>query len=337
MTPALRNRAPLLSRRKVAGLLLVAVCGALHWAGTSRSEAAELGEVRLDWATYNPVSLVLKEKGFIEAALKEKGIAVRWTQSLGSNKALEYLNGGAIDLGSSAGAAALLARINGNPVKAIYAFSQPEWTALVTTRASGITGPADLKGKRIAVTRGTDPHIFLIRALHGAGLTEKDAKLVLLQHADGRTALERGDVDAWAGLDPMMAASEIEGGSVLFFRDPAANTWGVLDVREDFANAHPDVVRTVIAAYEQARSYAVANPDAVRKALVTATRLPEAVIARQLARTDLGQPKIGRVQAGSIQAAGLALQQAGVIPAETNVAAAVDGLIDTRFNTGPER
>ncbi|WP_264045391.1 aliphatic sulfonate ABC transporter substrate-binding protein [Methylobacterium flocculans] len=337
MTPALRNRAPFLSRRKVAGLLLVAVCGALHWVGASRGEAAELGEVRLDWATYNPVSLVLKEKGFLEAALKEKGIAVRWTQSLGSNKALEYLNGGAIDFGSSAGAAALLARINGNPVKAIYAFSQPEWTALVTTRASGITGPADLKGKRIAVTRGTDPHIFLIRALHGAGLTEKDAKLVLLQHADGRTALERGDVDAWAGLDPMMAASEIEGGSVLFFRDPAANTWGVLDVREDFANAHPDVVRTVIAAYEQARSYAVANPDAVRKALVTATRLPEPVIARQLARTDLGQPKIGRVQADSIQAAGLALQQAGVIPAETNVAAAVDGLIDTRFNTGPER
>ena len=108
MTPALRNRAPFLSRRKVAGLLLVAVCGALHWVGASRGEAAELGEVRLDWATYNPVSLVLKEKGFLEAALKEKGIAVRWTQSLGSNKALEYLNGGAIDFGSSAGASLMI-------------------------------------------------------------------------------------------------------------------------------------------------------------------------------------------------------------------------------------
>ncbi|WP_156467463.1 MULTISPECIES: aliphatic sulfonate ABC transporter substrate-binding protein [unclassified Methylobacterium] len=308
-------------------------CGALALlAAPCLALAAEVKEVRLDWATYNPVSLVLKEKGFLEEALKQKGIGVRWVQSLGSNKALEFLNGGAIDFGSSAGAAALLARINGNPVKAIYAFSQPEWTALVTRKDSGIAKPADLKGKRIAVTRGTDPHIFLIRALQGAGLTEKDAKLVLLQHADGRTALERGDVDAWAGLDPMMAAAEIEGGSVLFFRDASANTWGVLDVREDFAKDHPDLVATVIAAYERARTYALANPAAVQAALIAATKLPEAVIARQLTRTDLSQPAIGPVQAASIRAAGLALQQAGVIPAETDVAAAVDGLIDTRFS-----
>ncbi|WP_156369087.1 aliphatic sulfonate ABC transporter substrate-binding protein [Methylobacterium sp. Leaf100] len=308
-------------------------CGALALlAAPCLALAAEVKEVRLDWATYNPVSLVLKEKGFLEEALKQKGIGVRWVQSLGSNKALEFLNGGAIDFGSSAGAAALLARINGNPVKAIYAFSQPEWTALVTRKDSGIAKPADLKGKRIAVTRGTDPHIFLIRALQGAGLTEKDAKLVLLQHADGRTALERGDVDAWAGLDPMMAAAEIEGGSVLFFRDASANTWGVLDVREDFAKDHPDLVATVIAAYERARTYALANPAAVQAALIAATKLPEAVIARQLTRTDLSQPAIGPVQAASIRAAGLALQQAGVIPAGTDVAAAVDGLIDTRFS-----
>ncbi|GJD30870.1 hypothetical protein PMNALOAF_2121 [Methylobacterium adhaesivum] len=334
MTIRLRRRLASPSRRA----LLALACAVLLPLGTARrSEAAEVTEVRLDWATYNPVSLVLKDKGFLESALKARGIAVRWTQSLGSNKALEFLNGGAIDFGSSAGAAALLARINGNPVKAIYAYSQPEWTALVTAKDSGIRTPADLKGKRIAVTRGTDPHIFLIRALQGAGLTEKDAKLVLLQHADGRTALERGDVDAWAGLDPMMAASEIEGGTRLFFRDPAANTWGVLDVREDFAKAHPDLVRTVIAAYEQARTYAIANPEAVTRALVAATKLPEPVIARQLARTDLTRPEIGRAQADSIRAAGLALQQAGVIPADTDVAAAVDGLIDPRFAAGSER
>lgn len=312
--------------------VLAAACGALAlMAGPRAAEAADVKEVRLDWATYNPVSLVLKDKGYLEEALRERGIAVRWVQSQGSNKALEFLNGSALDFGSSAGAAALLARINGNPVKAIYAFSQPEWTALVTRRDSGIAKPADLKGKRIAVTRGTDPHIFLIRALQGAGLTEKDAKLVLLQHADGRTALERGDVDAWAGLDPMMAAAEIEGGSVLFFRDAAANTWGVLDVREDFARDHPDLVRTVIAAYERARTHALADPAALQQALAAATKLPDAVIARQLTRTDLGRPAIGPVQAESIRAAGLALQQAGVIPAGTDVAAAVDDLIDTRF------
>ena len=67
------------------------------------------------------------------------------------------------------------------------------------------------------MTRGTDPHIFLVRALLGAGLTEKDITPVLLQHADGKTALIRGDVDAWAGLDPMMAQAEVEDGAKLFY------------------------------------------------------------------------------------------------------------------------
>ncbi|MCJ2014238.1 aliphatic sulfonate ABC transporter substrate-binding protein [Methylobacterium sp. J-076] len=294
--------------------------------------AAEPTELRLDWATYNPLSLLLKERGYLEEALKPRGIKVRWVQSLGSNKALEFLNAGAIDLGSTAGAAALVARINGNPIKAIYAFSRPEWTALVTRKDTGIAKPADLKGKRVAVTRGTDPHIFLIRALQGAGLTEKDAKLVLLQHPDGRTALDRGDVDAWAGLDPMMAAAEIENGDVLFYRDAAANTWGVLDVREAFAKDNPDLVRAVIAAYERVRAEALKDPTVLRDALVAATKLPEPVVARQLERTDLSQPAVGPVQAEAIRAAGLALQQAGVIAADVNVAGAVDGLIDPAFN-----
>ncbi|GEP02776.1 aliphatic sulfonate ABC transporter substrate-binding protein [Methylobacterium oxalidis] len=323
---------PRLDRRTVSRALGALALGLAILPAPAR--AADVKEIRLDWATYNPVSLLLKEKGFLEEALKPQGIKVRWTQSLGSNKALEFLNGGAIDFGSSAGAAALLARINGNPIKVVYAYSRPEWTALVTRKETGITKVADLKGKRVAVTRGTDPHIFLIRALQGAGLTEKDAKLVLLQHPDGRTALDRGDVDAWAGLDPMMAAAEIESDDVLFFRDPAANTWGVLDVREDFAKANPDLVRTVISAYEKARAYAIENPAALRAALVAATKLPEAVVSRQLERTDLSQPNVGPAQAEAIRAAGLALQQAGVIPADTNVAAAVDGLIDPQFNPG---
>ncbi|MCJ2108673.1 aliphatic sulfonate ABC transporter substrate-binding protein [Methylobacterium sp. E-041] len=322
-----------LARRALLGAALaLALPVALPAALSAPAGAAEVKEVRLDWATYNPVGLVLKDKGFLEEALKPRGITVRWVQSLGSNKALEFLNAGAIDFGSSAGAAALVARINGNPIKAVYAYSRPEWTALVTRKDSGIARVADLKGKRIAVTRGTDPHIFLIRALQGAGLTERDAKLVLLQHADGRTALDRGDVDAWAGLDPMMAAAEIENDDVLFFRDASANTWGLLDVREAFAQENPELVRTVIAAYERARLFAIQNPDALKAALVAATKLPEPVIARQVARTDLSEPAVGKAQAASIQAAGLALQQAGIIPAGTDVPAAVDGLIDTRFN-----
>ena len=75
-------------------------------------------------------------------------------------------------------------------------------------------------------------------------------QIVELQHPDGRIALERGQVDAWAGLDPHMAASQLEAGSRLIYRNIAWNTYGALNVREDFLAAHPDVVRIVLRAYE---------------------------------------------------------------------------------------
>jgi sulfonate transport system substrate-binding protein len=294
--------------------------------------SAAPSEIRIDFATYNPVSLVLKEQKILEKAFEKDGISIRWVQTLGSNKALEFLNASSIDFGSTAGAAALIAKINGNPIKSIYVYSRPEWTALVTRKDTGITKVADLKGKRVAVTRGTDPHIFLVRALAEAGLTEKDVKLVLLQHPDGRLALERGDVDAWAGLDPMMAAAEIESGAVLFYRKPEANTWGVLNVREAFAQENPEIVKRVLAAYEEARKWALANPQELKKIFVAVTKLPDAVVERQLStRTELTHSVIGAPQRESIVAAGLALQQAGVIPSDTDVKGTVDKLIDPSY------
>jgi sulfonate transport system substrate-binding protein len=311
--------------------LLVAASLAAGLASFATGAFAQVKEVRIDYATYNPVSLVLKDKGFLEKELAKDGITVRWVQSLGSNKALEFLNAGSIDFGSTAGAAALIGKINGNPIKSIYVYSRPEWTALVTRKDTGIAKVEDLKGKRVAVTRGTDPHIFLVRALQEAKLTEKDVKLVLLQHPDGRTALERGDVDAWAGLDPLMAAAEVESGAQLFYRNAGANTWGVLNVSETFAKGNPELVGRVLKAYEEARKYSLDNPAELKKTLVTYTKLSDAVIERQLERTELTHSSIGQPQADTILAAGLALQQAGVIPAETDVRAAVDSLIDRRF------
>ena len=313
--------------------LLIAASLATGLASLATAASAQVKEIRIDYATYNPVSLVLKDKGFLEKELEKDGIKVRWVQSLGSNKALEFLNAGSIDFGSTAGAAALIGKINGNPIKSIYVYSRPEWTALVTRKDTGITKVEDLKGKRVAVTRGTDPHIFLVRALQEAKLTEKDVKLVLLQHPDGRTALERGDVDAWAGLDPLMAAAEVESGAQLFYRNAGANTWGVLNVSEAFAKDNPALVERVLKAYEEARKYSLANTADLKKTLVTYTKLSDAVIERQLERTELTHSSIGQPQTDTILAAGLALQQAGVITPETNVRAAVDSLIDRRFAT----
>ena len=313
-----------LSRRAFAAIVAISVLmpGGVY-------AADPLKEIHIDWATYNPVSMVLKEQGLLEKEFAKDGISIRWVQTLGSNKALEFLSAGSIDFGSTAGSAALVSKINGNPIKSIYVYSRPEWTALVTAKDSKIATVADLKGKRVAVTRGTDPHIFLVRALLDAGLSEKDITPVLLQHADGKTALIRGDVDAWAGLDPMMAQAEVEDGAKLLFRKADANTWGILNVREQFLKGYPDVVRRVLATYEEARKYSLANYDDLKKTFVAVTKLPDTVVDKQLKeRTELTHGRIGAPQRQSILAAGLALQQAGVVDANVDVKATLDALID---------
>src|SRR6516225_6921548 len=93
------------------GFLALAVFVGL---GQAAFAADKPSEIRIDWATYNPVSMVLKDKGLLEKEFAKDGIGIRWVQTLGSNKALEFLNAGSIDFGSTAGSAALLAKINGN-------------------------------------------------------------------------------------------------------------------------------------------------------------------------------------------------------------------------------
>src|SRR5689334_10383755 len=322
----------LFSRRVFATTLAAALAAAAAPAFAPAADNPK--EIRIDWATYNPVSMLLKDKGFLEKEFAKDGITIRWVQTLGSNKALEFLNAGSIDFGSTAGSAALVARINGNPIKSIYVYSQPEWTALVTRKDTSINKIADLKGKRVAVTRGTDPHIFLVRALLSVGLTERDITPVLLQHPDGKTALIRGDVDAWAGLDPMMAQAEIEDGARLFYRNKDANTWGILNAREQFLKDHPDIVRRVLAVYEEARKYSLAHYDELKKTFIAVTKLPDDVVDKQLKeRTELTHNKVGPAQRESILEAGIALQKAGVIGPSVDVKKSVDDLIDDRYVT----
>lgn len=319
----MRNVLKPIVRAALAATALIALSAGAH---------ADVKKIRLDYAYYNPVSLVLKDKGWVEEEFAKDGITVEWVLSLGSNKALEFLNGRSIDFGSTAGAAALIARANSIPIKSIYVYSKPEWTALVTQKDSPIKTVQDLKGKRVAVTRGTDPYIFLLRALDLNNMTDKDIKVVLLQHPDGKTALERGDVDAWAGLDPYMAQVEVENGARLFFRDADLNTYGVLNVREEFLNENPAIAARVLAVYERGRKYALANPAELRATLAKAAKLSDPVAAKQLERTDLSKPAIGDAQREGILAAGVVLQKTGVIAPDADVKALTNALIDTRFS-----
>src|SRR5699024_10906233 len=227
----------------------------------------------LDWATYNPLSLVLRDQELVEAALGD-GVAVTWVQSAGSNKANEFLR---------SGSAALLARANGSPIKVIDIYSQLEWSALVVGEDSDITGPGDLAGRAVAATPGTDPYFFLVQALADAGLSIDDVELQPLQHADGRSALEGDSVEAWSGLDPIMAAAEVESGARLVFRAVDFNTYGFLNATEEFIDQHADVAQVVVDAYEQARTWALANPEGTAQLLADAAGIDLAVATTVIA------------------------------------------------------
>ncbi|KQZ32632.1 aliphatic sulfonate ABC transporter substrate-binding protein [Duganella sp. Root1480D1] len=294
--------------------------------------AAPLKELRLDYAYYSPASLVLRRFGWLEQDFATDGTQVKWVLSAGSNRALEYLNANSIDIGSSAGLAALLAKANGNPIRTPYIFSRPEWTALVVRKDSPIRSLADLKGRKVAATKGTDPYLFLLRALHSAKLQRSDIEHISLPHADGRAALEQGKVDAWAGLDPHMAASELEGGSRLIYRNVAFNTYGFLNVREDFLASQPGAVSRVIQGYEKARAWIRANPSEAARILSEEAKvsLPIALLQLKL-RTDFSNPQPSSEHVKALQAAAPILLDEALVKPGSDLPRLIAELVDTRF------
>jgi len=243
--------------------------GSENAAGAGGEGEWSTGSLTIDWATYNPLSLVVRDQRLIEDVLGDS-VSVEWVQSAGSNKANELLRSGSADVASTAGSAALLARANGSPIKVIDIYSQPEWSALVVGKDSDIEGPADLAGRTVAATPATDPYFFLVQALAEAGLESGDVDLQPLQHADGRSALEGGSVEAWSGLDPIMAAAEVESDAQLVYRNVDFNTYGFLNATEEFIDQHADVAQVVVDAYEKARAWALENLEETAQLLADA-------------------------------------------------------------------
>ncbi|MFM7013976.1 MAG: aliphatic sulfonate ABC transporter substrate-binding protein [Actinomycetota bacterium] len=238
--------------------------------------------LRVDFAYWNPLSLVIKDQGWLEAAVKDQGYTVEWIQSAGSSKAIENLNAEAIDIGSSAGAAAFAARANGVALTTVGVFSQPNWASIVVGKDSKITKVSELKGKKIAAASGTDPYFFLLQALAEAGLSSADVEIVNLIHADGQKALESGDVDAWAGLDPLTATSERTAGSKIIYSNPTFNSWGVLSATDKFLAEKPELVEIVLQQYQLARQWILDNPDQAVEILARDAQLDPADAAKVL-------------------------------------------------------
>ncbi len=336
------SRTPLFRSALVAGAAATALLLSGCVAGEGRaaepapetdaaaSASLEGQTLDIDFATYNPLSLIIKEQGWLEDA----GLTVNWVQSAGSNKANEALRAGAIDVGSTAGSAALLARANGSPIKVIDLYSQPEWAALVAPDGSAITSVDDLRGKQVAATKGTDPYFFLLQSLEAEGLTASDITVQNLQHADGWAALQNGSVDAWSGLDPIMAGAE-EQGATLFYRNVDFNSYGFLNATESFLAEKPEVAQAVVDAYETARAWAAEHPDETAQILADVAGLDLAVATKVITeRTNLDiDPVPGDTQVELLEEIGPIFVELGDVATQQQVDDALDTLIDDEFVT----
>lgn len=309
----------------VAGLGLAT----LPLVSIGRARAALPREITIDYAYYSPLSLLLKNSDALKQVLPDT--TVNFVLSQGSNKALEFLRGRSIVLGSAAGSATLLARANGTPVQAVYVNDHAETTALVTKDASPIHSVADLKGRKVAVTPGTEPYAFLLQALASAGLAPSDITIVPLQHPLGRAALDRGDVDAWAGLDPFMAEAQLQNKDRLFYRNTAIITPNVLVVREDYAQKQPELIGKLIQAYEIVRRQALANPDLLVANLVKEASLTPEVAKLEIGRQSFANPVLDAAGQAKIAADGAIFQKFGFIKPDVDIAKTVAALANTSF------
>jgi sulfonate transport system substrate-binding protein len=333
---------------KFLGLAAVAATAALLLSGCAQGEGSALAAkpaatkaasgawssdmVNIDFATYNPLSLIIKDQGWIEKTLGPK-VKVNWIQSAGSSAANQLLLAGSVDVGSTAGSAALLARSNGSPIKTIDVFSQPDWSAILVPAGSSITSVKDLKGKSIAAAKGTDPYFFLLQSLAKFNVPLDSVKVQNLAHADGKTALESGSVDAWSGLDPLLSASVVNAGTKIIYDNPAFNSYGFLNATESFLTKSPDIAQVVVNAYEKARAFAIKNPAQTEAILAKVAGIDPAIAKNVIEkRTNFDiSPVPGAKQAAVLKVIGPVFVQTGNVANQGLIDTALKSLFDTSY------
>ena len=316
----------------------IALTGCAGEGSAVQEEAAPTTEgwssdvLNIDFATYNPLSLIIKDQGWLEEATGGD-VTVNWIQSAGSNKANEALRAGSIDVGSTAGSAALLARSNGSPIQVIDIYSQPNWAALLVPAGSSITDVSELAGKSVAATKGTDPYFFLLQSLAEAGLSLSDVNVQNLQHADGKAALESGAVDAWSGLDPLLSTSVALAGSKIIYDNIDFNSYGFLNATETFLEKSPDLAQLVVDAYEKARAYAIENPEETAAILAEVAAIDPAIATAVIAdRTNLEvDPIPGKAQIDVLTVIGPIIVESGDVASQDLIDTALDSLLNPTF------
>lgn len=185
--------------------LVALFAAAISFGAITQAQAETL---RIGYQKYGTLVL-LKAKGTLEKRLAEQGVEVKWTEFPGGPQLLEGLNVGSVDFGVTGETPPVFAQAAGADL--LYVAHEPPaptGEAILVPKDSPIKSVSELKGKKVALNKGSNVHYLLVRALEDAGLKYSDIQPVYLPPADARAAFERGSVDAWVIWDPFQSAAE---------------------------------------------------------------------------------------------------------------------------------
>ena len=280
-----------LSRRTTLGLLFAAAAGVMAAGMPAAAQAQAKGElqVRIGYQKYGTLTL-LKGRGTLEKRLAEQGVGVKWTEFPAGPVLLEGLNVGSIDFGTVGEAPPIFAQAAGaNLVYVGNEPASPASEAIVVPKGSSLRTLADLKGKKVALNKGSNVHYLLLKALEKAGVAYADIQPVFLPPADARAAFERGSVDAWAIWDPFLAAAEKQlGARVLADGKGLVANYQFYLASRTYAEKNPEILRIVLDEVAKVDDWGRSNPDEVATILAAQTGLGKDVVALAASRYAYG-------------------------------------------------
>ena len=222
--------------------------------------------------------VIAQQQRSIETALEPLGTAVEWVEFTAGPPLVEALNVGAIHLGWTGDAPPIFGQSAGAAI--VYIAALPAnglGEAIIARPGSGVETVADLKGRKVAVGKGTSAHNLLVAALEAKGLTLDQIEPVYLAPADAGAAFASGSVDAWSIWDPFLAIAEVQHKQTVLMRAPeviSVNTYflGNAGFAADAENA--PIIGKTLEALAQSAAWADANRDKVAEALHEVTGVP---------------------------------------------------------------
>src|SRR6187397_1436552 len=245
--------------------------------------------VRVGFQKYGKLVL-LKGKGSLEQKLAPLGYKVVWTEFPSGPPLLEALNVGAIDFGNTGEAPPIFAQAAGAPIQYVaYEPPAPKGEAILVPKDSKLNSIADLKGKKVALNKGSNVHYLLVKALEKAGVKYSEIEPVFLAPADARAAFERGSVDAWVIWDPFQAAAEAATGA----RTLADGTGIVANYQfyfssKKFLESDAKIVDVVLAQLSEVDDWAKGDIRAVAEQLAPSVGIPVPVLEVAMKRQSYG-------------------------------------------------